>query len=175
MVVLPSTGASRYHNCCIDGGTPSYLNAQRNTRTRHPFCQLSFVSWRLILSAWLLQAVFPIHTKLCISSHAPSRKRHITVSRAIAELRVLLMKLPLCHSSGDWNLEIAPRVLGNMHSHTRFVVSFTKGRYLLPSRVLHRVRSSTSFSLRYPLFSLRPSSSCLRLLPRLKLSQACYE
>jgi hypothetical protein len=32
MVVLPSTGASRYHNCCIDGGTvrnildtPSYL------------------------------------------------------------------------------------------------------------------------------------------------------
>jgi len=21
MVVLPSTGASRYHNCCIDGGT----------------------------------------------------------------------------------------------------------------------------------------------------------
>jgi hypothetical protein len=21
MVVLPSTGASRYHNCCVDGGT----------------------------------------------------------------------------------------------------------------------------------------------------------
>jgi hypothetical protein len=27
MVVLPSTGASRYHNFCIDGGTsPEYLN-----------------------------------------------------------------------------------------------------------------------------------------------------
>jgi hypothetical protein len=26
MVVLPSTGASRYHNCCIDGGTsPEYF------------------------------------------------------------------------------------------------------------------------------------------------------
>jgi hypothetical protein len=26
MVVLPSTGASRYHNCCIDGGTsPQYF------------------------------------------------------------------------------------------------------------------------------------------------------
>jgi hypothetical protein len=28
-VVLPSTGASRYQNCCIDGGTsPEYLNQQ---------------------------------------------------------------------------------------------------------------------------------------------------
>jgi hypothetical protein len=26
MVVLPSTGVSRYHNCCIDGGTsPEYF------------------------------------------------------------------------------------------------------------------------------------------------------
>jgi hypothetical protein len=26
MVVLPSTGASRYHNCCIDGGiSPKYF------------------------------------------------------------------------------------------------------------------------------------------------------
>jgi hypothetical protein len=26
MVVLPYTGASRYHNCCIDGGTsPEYF------------------------------------------------------------------------------------------------------------------------------------------------------
>jgi hypothetical protein len=26
MVVLPSTGASRYHNCCIDGGnSPEYF------------------------------------------------------------------------------------------------------------------------------------------------------
>jgi hypothetical protein len=26
MVIVPSTGASRYHNCCIDGGTsPEYF------------------------------------------------------------------------------------------------------------------------------------------------------
>ena len=37
----------------------------------------------------------------------------------------------------------------------------------LPTRVPHRLRSSSSsFNLKYPLFSSRPSNSFLRLLPR---------
>ena len=41
------------------------------------------------------------------------------------------------------------------------------GPQSLPKRVLHRERSSaSSFSFRYPLFSLRSSSSSLRLIPR---------
>jgi hypothetical protein len=48
------------------------------------------------------------------------------------------------------------------------VVCLTTGPYPLPKRVLHRVRSSTSsFNFQYPLASLRPSSSCLHLFPRL--------
>jgi hypothetical protein len=51
-----------------------------------------------------------------------------------------------------------------MHS----VVCLTIGPYPLPKRVLHRVRTrASSFNFQYLLFSLRSSSSCLRLLPRL--------
>jgi hypothetical protein len=48
------------------------------------------------------------------------------------------------------------------------VVCLTTRPYPLPKRVLHRVRSSaSSFIFKYLLFSLRSSSSCLRLLLRL--------
>jgi len=47
-----------------------------------------------------------------------------------------------------------------------FVVFLTTGPWPRPQRVLHTVRSiASSFSLRYPLVSLRSSSSCLHLLP----------
>jgi hypothetical protein len=48
------------------------------------------------------------------------------------------------------------------------VVCLTTGPQPLPKRVLHWVRSSaSSFNFQYLLFSLRSSSSCLCLLPRL--------
>ena len=41
----------------------------------------------------------------------------------------------------------------------------------LPQPVLHRLRSSaSSFNLQYPLFSLKSTSSCLPLLPRLPVT-----
>jgi hypothetical protein len=56
-----------------------------------------------------------------------------------------------------------------MHNHS-FIhsdVCLTKGPQILPKRVFHRGRpSASSFNFQYPLFSLRSSSSCLRLRPR---------
>jgi hypothetical protein len=58
-----------------------------------------------------------------------------------------------------------------IHSLIHFVVCVTKGPQPLPNRVLHRVRSSaSSFNFRYPLFPLKSSSSCRRLLPRLSVT-----
>jgi hypothetical protein len=55
-----------------------------------------------------------------------------------------------------------------MHTFIHSVVCLTTGPQPLPKRVLHRVRSNaSSFNLQYLLFSLRSSSSFLRLLPRL--------
>ena len=48
----------------------------------------------------------------------------------------------------------------------QFVVCLMRGPWPLPKRVLHSARSNAcSLNLQYPLFYLRPSSSCLRLLP----------
>jgi hypothetical protein len=48
MVVLPSTGASRYHNCCIDGGTtPEYFGCtlvHRHTQILKPLFE-NFSWW----------------------------------------------------------------------------------------------------------------------------------
>jgi hypothetical protein len=43
----------------------------------HKSGRLNFVRWHLIFTAQLLQCP-PIRTEMCISSHAPSRKRRIT-------------------------------------------------------------------------------------------------
>jgi len=57
------------------------------------------------------------------------------------------------------------------HHHHRSVVCLMTVPWPLPKPVLHRVRSSASpFNFQYPLFPLRPSSSCLRLLPLLHTS-----
>ena len=49
-----------------------------------------------------------------------------------------------------------------------FAVSLTTGPHPLPNRVPHRLRSSfSSFNIQYHLVSLRSSSSCLLLRPRL--------
>jgi hypothetical protein len=57
----------------------------------------------------------------------------------------------------------------NLFSHT--LVCLTTGPQPVPKRVLHTVRSSaSSLDFRYPLFSLRSSSSCLRLLPSLSVT-----
>ena len=52
--------------------------------------------------------------------------------------------------------------------HRYSLVCLTTGPQPLPNRVLCRMRSSASFfNSQHRLFSLRLSSSCLRLLPRL--------
>jgi hypothetical protein len=57
------------------------------------------------------------------------------------------------------------------HSFVHSLVCLTTGPQPLPERVLHRVRSSASSSnLQRPLSSLRSSSSCLRLIPRLPVT-----
>jgi hypothetical protein len=49
-----------------------------------------------------------------------------------------------------------------------FVVCLASGPQPLPNRILHALPSSaSSFNFQYPLVSLRSSSSCLQLLPRL--------
>jgi len=54
------------------------------------------------------------------------------------------------------------------HEAIHFIVFLTTGLQPLPATVLHRVRSGvSSCNSKYPLVSLRSSSSCLRLLPRL--------
>ena len=52
-----------------------------------------------------------------------------------------------------------------------YTVSLTTGPRPVPKSVLHTVRSSASaFSYQQPLVSLRPSGSCLHLLPRLPVT-----
>ena len=70
-------------------------------------------------------------------------------------------------NSSLWTITIL--ILG--HNDTPFThsaVCLTTGPQPLPKRVLHKVRSSaSSFNFQYLRFSLRSSSSCLRLIPRL--------
>ena len=57
-----------------------------------------------------------------------------------------------------------------IHSFILSVLCLPTGPHLLPQRVLHTLRSSTSYySSQYPLFSFMSSSSCSRILPRLPL------
>ena len=57
----------------------------------------------------------------------------------------------------------------NLFIHS--IVCLTAVPKALPKRVLDRVRSSaSSFSFQVPLFSLRSSTSCLRLFPRLPVT-----
>ena len=60
-----------------------------------------------------------------------------------------------------------------IHSFVRLfcTLSFTTGQWPLPKRVLQSVRSILpSYSLQYPLVSVRPSNSCLHLLRRLPVA-----
>jgi hypothetical protein len=61
--------------------------------------------------------------------------------------------------------------LCNSYSLIRSVVCLPTGQWPLPKRVLQSVRSNDpSYSLPYPLISVRPSDSCLHLLPRLPVA-----
>jgi hypothetical protein len=52
-------------------------------------------------------------------------------------------------------------------------VCLTTAPWHLPKRILHRVRDvASTFSLQYPVLSLRPYSSCLCLLPRLHVTSS---
>jgi hypothetical protein len=63
-----------------------------------------------------------------------------------------------------WTTAALSLVRGLAHS----VVCLTKDIQHLPNSVLHRVRANAaSFNSHYLLFYLKPSSSCLRLLPSL--------
>jgi hypothetical protein len=57
MVVLPSTGASRYHNCCIDGGTiPEYFwyNLVCGKQCRHDSDLLKIQFLSVVVPWWLV-------------------------------------------------------------------------------------------------------------------------
>jgi hypothetical protein len=57
------------------------------------------------------------------------------------------------------------------HTFIHSAVCLMTGPQPLPKRVLHSVRSTvSSFNFQYPLISLRSSSSCLCLLPRLPIT-----
>ena len=65
-------------------------------------------------------------------------------------------------------LKFRPDVI---HPFIHHVICLTTGPQLPPKRVLHIVRScASSFNLQYLFVSLRWSSSCLRLLPRLPVT-----
>ena len=58
-----------------------------------------------------------------------------------------------------------------IHSCIHSAVCLTTGPKPLPRRVLHTLRSSvSSFNFQYPIFSLRSSSSCLRLRSHLPVT-----
>ena len=62
-----------------------------------------------------------------------------------------------------------------IHSLIHSVTCLTIGPKPLPKRLLHIVRSrASSFKWEYPLLSLRPSSSFLRLLPRLLVTSISH-
>jgi len=67
-----------------------------------------------------------------------------------------------------WRIVIHSSIHSFIRSFIHSAICLTRGPQPLPKPVLHTVRSSaSSFNLQYPIFSLRSSSSCLRLLPRL--------
>jgi hypothetical protein len=72
-----------------------------------------------------------------------------------------------CWSLLLWSYGVTISVLLNCaYISIHSVVCLTTGPYPLPERFLHSVRSSaSSLNFQYLLFSLRSSSSCLRLLP----------
>jgi hypothetical protein len=62
-----------------------------------------------------------------------------------------------------------PTIIG--HPASLLVVCSATCPSSLPKRILQRVRSGTSFfNFQYPFVSVRSSSSCLRLLPRLPVT-----
>ena len=71
-------------------------------------------------------------------------------------------------------IPFVPEILPFMrfiHSFIHLVVCLTTGSKPLPKRALHIVRSrASSFKWEYPLLSLSPSSSFLRLLLRLRIT-----
>jgi hypothetical protein len=71
----------------------------------------SFNRWRQIIIAY-----FSVHAKMCIITHAPSRKLQITVRYwgDSTLFRILSKELAACQPSDAWNLEVAPRFLENL-------------------------------------------------------------
>jgi hypothetical protein len=66
-----------------------------------------------------------------------------------------------------WSWSILAETCSHSSFHSFCSLSYDSS-VALPKRVLHRVRSSaSSFNFQYLLCSIRSSSSCLRLLPRL--------
>jgi hypothetical protein len=59
----------------------------------------------------------------------------------------------------------------SVQGHHNSVICLTAGPYPLPKRVLHRVPSGAFLlKFQYALVSLRSSSSCLRLFPRVPIT-----
>ena len=73
-----------------------------------------------------------------------------------------------------WEVTCLQRIaatIRNHHNHPHHHAVCLTSPQPLPNRVLHRIRSSaSSFNFQNPLVSLRSSSSCLRLPPRLPVT-----
>jgi hypothetical protein len=75
------------------------------------------------------------------------------------------------HGPQDCTVRPATRYVNCLQSFINLVVCLMTGPTPLPKRALHTVRSRASFfKWDYPLLSWRPSSSFLRLLPRLPVT-----
>jgi hypothetical protein len=99
------------------------------------------------------------------------RRRYLTLER----ISFILTEV-ICPLDSDFNI-LSREILKSVFSKPfiQNLVRLKSGREPFPKRVLHRVRASAfSFNLQYSLVSLRPSSSCLHLLPRLYVTSIIY-
>ena len=117
------------------------------------------------------------HQMICAQAHTQCHKSYV---RVILQVRVIctskgMQKSLGCAlyvrcalSVGKYGKKLQAKGL-NLFVHSAVIL--VTGPYPIPKRVLHRARSSaSSFNFQYPLLSLRLSSSCVRLLPRLTVT-----
>jgi len=99
--------------------------------------------------------------------HVDCKTVHVELIRFSTFRKIVFCKedwlLTYTHTYGLFNVAHSPLI--------HYVVCLTTGLYLLPMRVLHRMRSSaSSLNIRYHLLSSRSFSSCLCLLLRLPVT-----
>jgi len=112
--LLPSCATRQYLTCSVSVvSDPSNPGVHKYKAQCFPR-QLNFVWLCLIFTVPLFQS-FSSHTKMCISSHAPSRKHLITV-RVTGHSSTVSPQCGTCFVSLLWqrNLEVTPGFLENL-------------------------------------------------------------